>query len=124
MAEWDGGICSGPASDRSVRNANVTDKSNGCLNLNNIIWPSLATVYSRSEKLPGAVSLYGAGFGADLNHNFSCNVQGSVAQGMPTMAVTLNYRTGFLDLPGGKAVARGRGQFRAQGSEASAAVGA
>ncbi|KAH6847818.1 Alpha/Beta hydrolase protein [Chaetomium sp. MPI-CAGE-AT-0009] len=109
-AEWYGTICPVPASERSVRNANVTGKSDDCLNLN-IIRPSRASLRDRDrdEKLPVAVWLYGGafadGFGADLNSNFSWVVQASVAQGTPIMAVTLNYRVGFFGFPGGEEVA-------------------
>ncbi|KAK4245491.1 lipase 4 [Corynascus novoguineensis] len=106
-AEWYGNICPCPASPRSIRNANVTGKSDDCLNLN-IIRPSQGTLKRKDEKLPVAVWLYGGGFadgfGADLNSNFSWIVQASVAQDMPIMAVTLNYRVGFLGFPGGNEV--------------------
>ncbi|GAB1318454.1 Carboxylic ester hydrolase [Madurella fahalii] len=102
-AEWYGSICPCPSSPRNLRNANVTGISDDCLNLN-IIRPSQATLKTK-KKLPVAVWLYGGGFGdgfgADLNSNFSWIVQESVAQGMPIMAVTLNYRVGFLGFPGG-----------------------
>jgi carboxylesterase type B len=88
----------------------VTGISDECLNLN-IIRPSKASLNKAGfadAKLPVAVWLYGGGFsdgfGADLNSNFSWIVQASVAQGMPIMAVTLNYRTGFLGFPGGEDV--------------------
>jgi len=42
------------------------------------------------------------GFGADFNSNYSYIIRASVAQNMPIMAVTLNYRVGFLGFPGGK----------------------
>ncbi|KAK3293163.1 Alpha/Beta hydrolase protein [Chaetomium fimeti] len=107
-AEWYGSICPVPASERSVRNANVTGKSDDCLNLN-IIRPSRASLPDKDEKLPVAVWLYGGGFldgfGADLNSNYSWVVQHSVAQGTPIMAVTLNYRVGFFGFPGGEEVA-------------------
>ncbi|KAK4033472.1 Alpha/Beta hydrolase protein [Parachaetomium inaequale] len=107
-AEQYGAICPCPASNKCVRNANVTGKSDGCLDLN-IIRPSLATLKSRTAKLPDAVWLYGGGFadgfGADLTSNFLWVVQASVAQGMPIMAVTFNYRTGFPGFPGGEEVA-------------------
>ncbi|KAL2159330.1 hypothetical protein VTH06DRAFT_2333 [Thermothelomyces fergusii] len=103
-AEWYGSICPSPSSPQSIRNANVTGISDDCLNLN-IIRPSRATLKRKHEKLPVAVWLYGGGFadgfGADLNSNFSWIVQASVAQDMPIMAVTLNYRVGFLGFPGG-----------------------
>ncbi|KAH6623094.1 Alpha/Beta hydrolase protein [Chaetomium tenue] len=107
-AEWYGNICPVPASERSVRNANVTGKSDDCLNLN-IIRPSRASLKNKDEKLPVAVWLYGGafadGFGADLNSNYSWVVQASVAKDMPIMAVTLNYRVGFFGFPGGEEIA-------------------
>jgi carboxylesterase type B len=107
-AEWPGSICPCPSSPRTIKNANVTGVSDECLNLN-IVRPSQASLKTIEggipELLPVAVWLYGGGFGdgfgADLNSNFSWVVQASVAQGMPIMAVTLNYRTGFLGFPGG-----------------------
>ncbi|EAQ83708.1 hypothetical protein CHGG_10112 [Chaetomium globosum CBS 148.51] len=107
-AEWYGNICPVPASERSVRNANVTGKSDDCLNLN-IIRPSRASLKNKDQKLPVAVWLYGGaftdGFGADLNSNYSWVVQASVAKDMPIMAVTLNYRVGFFGFPGGEEIA-------------------
>lgn len=102
-AEWYGSICPCPSAPRNLENANVTGISDDCLNLN-IIRPSRAALKTE-QKLPVAVWLYGGafadGFGADINSNFSWIVQQSVAQDMPIMAVTLNYRVGFLGFPGG-----------------------
>jgi len=90
-----------------MKATNVTGKSAECLNLN-IIRPS-QKVLKMNKKLSVAVWLYGGafgdGFGADLNSNYSWFVQESVAQNMPLIAITLDYRVGFLGLPGGEAAA-------------------
>lgn len=71
-----------------------------CLNLN-IIRPA----GHEDEALPVVVWIHGGGFamstGADPGTNTSFMVQVSVEDGMPIMAVTLNYRLGFLGFPGG-----------------------
>jgi len=89
-----------------MKATNVTGKSAECLNLN-IIRPSQKV--PQTKKLPVAVWLYGGafgdGFGADLNSNYSWFVQESVAQNMPLIAITLNYRVGFLGFLGGEAAA-------------------
>lgn len=75
-------------------------QSADCLNLN-IIRPS----GYEDEALPVVVWIHGGGFaigtGADPGTNTSFVVQASVENGMPIMAVTLNYRLGFLGFPGG-----------------------
>ncbi|KAK3360620.1 Alpha/Beta hydrolase protein [Lasiosphaeria hispida] len=106
-AEWNGAVCY--TVDKLVGQVtNVTGISEDCLNLN-IIRPSRNSLFSakfKEELLPVAVWLYGGGFadgfGADFNSNYSYIVQASVTQGMPIIAVTLNYRVGFLGFPGGK----------------------
>ncbi|KAK4157747.1 Alpha/Beta hydrolase protein [Chaetomidium leptoderma] len=109
-AEWNGAVCY-PPDKLAAEVTNVTQVSEDCLNLN-IVRPSrasLAKVESKDKLLPVAVWLYGGGFydgfGADFNSNFSYVVQASVGQGMPIMAVTLNYRVGVLGFPGGKEAA-------------------
>lgn len=71
-----------------------------CLSLN-IIRPA----GHEDEALPVVVWIHGGGFaastGADPGTNTSFVVQASVENGMPVMAVTLNYRLGFLGFPGG-----------------------
>ncbi|KAK4204589.1 Alpha/Beta hydrolase protein [Triangularia verruculosa] len=103
-AEYNGAICHCYASPAEMERANVTEKAGECLNLN-IIRPSGID----KKKLPVVVWLYGGGFvdgfGADINSNLSYIVQESVAQHMPIIAVTLNYRVGFLGFPGGAPVA-------------------
>ncbi|KAF6834067.1 para-nitrobenzyl esterase [Colletotrichum plurivorum] len=79
-----------------------------CLNLN-IVRPAGATPES---KLPVVVWIYGGGFiggyGGDRNTNTSYTVRNSVENGTPIIAVTINYRLGFLGFPGGRqAVAEG-----------------
>ncbi|KAK0710453.1 Alpha/Beta hydrolase protein [Apiosordaria backusii] len=105
-AEYNGAICHCYASPAEMERANVTGKSQECLNLN-IIRPSDV---SNNRKLPVVVWLYGGGFvdgfGADINSNLSYVVQASIAQHMPIIAVTLNYRVGFLGFPGGVEVAK------------------
>jgi carboxylesterase type B len=102
-AEYYGSICHCGADAEIIAATNVTGKSAECLNLN-IIRPSERTLRGE-KKLPVVVWLYGGafgdGFGADLNSNYSWFVQESVAQGNPIMAITLNYRVGFLGFPGG-----------------------
>lgn len=75
-------------------------QSTDCLNLN-IIRPS----GYEDEALPVVVWIHGGGFatgtGADPGTNTSFVVQASVENGTPVMAVTLNYRLGFLGFPGG-----------------------
>ncbi|KAK4172317.1 Alpha/Beta hydrolase protein [Triangularia setosa] len=104
-AEYNGPICHCYASPAEMERANVTEKSDECLNLN-IIRPS---GIDNKIKLPVVVWLYGGGFvdgfGADINSNLSYIVQASAAQHMPIIAVTLNYRVGFLGFPGGAEVA-------------------
>lgn len=59
--------------------------------------------FSRDEKLPVAVWIFGGGFvqgsGVDKRYNMSFIVQHSVEIGQPMIAVTINYRLsawGFL----------------------------
>jgi len=104
-AEWNGPVCY-PPDELAAKVVNVTAVSEDCLNLN-IVRPSREILTKVKDKLlPVAVWLYGGGFydgfGADFNSNFSYVVQASVDQGMPIMAVTLNYRVGVLGFPGGK----------------------
>lgn len=100
-AEWPGPVCYIP-DPLAARVTNITSVSADCLNLN-VIRPS---PLPKDKLLPVAVWLYGGGFadgfGADFNSNFSYLIRASVEQGMPIMAVTLNYRVGFLGFPGGK----------------------
>ncbi|KAK0657810.1 Alpha/Beta hydrolase protein [Cercophora newfieldiana] len=107
-AEYYGSICHSGASAQVIEVTNVTGKSAECLNLN-IIRPSEKTLKGK-KKLPVAVWLYGGafgdGFGADLNSNYSWFVQESVAQNKSIIAITLNYRVGFLGFPGGDAAAK------------------
>ncbi|KAK4641587.1 hypothetical protein QC761_500510 [Podospora bellae-mahoneyi] len=105
-AEYNGAICYCYAPPADMERANVTEKSDECLNLN-VIRPS---GIGKKKRLPVVVWLYGGGFvdgfGADINSNMSYIVQASVAQQMPIIAVTLNYRVGFLGFPGGAEVAK------------------
>ncbi|KAK0631436.1 Alpha/Beta hydrolase protein [Immersiella caudata] len=102
-AEYYGSICHCGANAEIIAATNVTGKSAECLNLN-IIRPS-ERILKDKKKIPVVVWLYGGafgdGFGADLNSNYSWFVQESVAQGRPIMAITLNYRVGFLGFPSG-----------------------
>jgi carboxylesterase type B len=102
-AEYYGPACYSLSYEKYLLEVNVTSVSEECLSLN-IIRPSLDTL-KPDAKLPVAVWFHGggfiAGFGAGHSSNYSYIVQASMAQGMPIMAVTLNYRLGFLGFPGG-----------------------
>jgi carboxylesterase type B len=83
-----------------LENVNVTIDED-CLNLN-IIRPA---GYDKKSKLPVVVWIHGGGFvggfGADGSTNTSYIIQSSVKSRMPFIAVTINYRLGFLGFPGG-----------------------
>lgn len=105
-AEYYGPACYSLTYPEYMAHVNVTTVSEECLNLN-IIRPSQVNLMTEA-KLPVVVWFYGgafvSGFGADGSSNTSYIVQVSVAQDMPIMAVTLNYRLGFLGFPGGAEV--------------------
>lgn len=94
-----GPACHYPAPEGFLERIGINTSAD-CLNLN-IIRPA----GYKDEALPVVVWFYGGGFamgtGADPGTNTSYVVQASVENDMPIMAVTFNYRLGFLGFPGG-----------------------